>query len=229
MDIRILQLVEGARDARGLTVIIDVFRAFSLECYAFDRGAEKIIPVGDIETAYRLKASDPSMILIGERNERKMPGFDFGNSPSQIVNEDFRGKTLIHTTSAGTQGLVNASGADELLTASFVNAGAVAVYIKKRNPEYVSLVCMGYSAKYPVEEDTYCAEFIRNELLGIPSDFEEMKRIIRQTSGKRFFEIDKQEFAPSSDFELCLDLNRFSFIIKAENTGYGITLKKINS
>ena len=33
MEIRILELIEGAKKAEGLTVIIDVFRAFSLECY----------------------------------------------------------------------------------------------------------------------------------------------------------------------------------------------------
>ena len=51
MKIRILQLLEGAKDARGLTVIIDVFRAFSTACYAFDIDAHKIFPVGDINFA----------------------------------------------------------------------------------------------------------------------------------------------------------------------------------
>ena len=41
MDIRILELIEGAKRAQGLTVVIDVFRAFSLECYLFARGARK--------------------------------------------------------------------------------------------------------------------------------------------------------------------------------------------
>ena len=31
MEINILQLLEGAKQAKGLTVIIDVFRAFSVE------------------------------------------------------------------------------------------------------------------------------------------------------------------------------------------------------
>ncbi len=48
MNIKILQLLEGAQNALGLTVIIDVFRAFTTACYAFDLGASKIIPVGDM-------------------------------------------------------------------------------------------------------------------------------------------------------------------------------------
>ncbi len=226
MNIRILQLIEGAREATGLTVVIDVFRAFSLACYAFDRGAERIIPVGDIEIAYSLKESNPDYILMGERNENKMPGFDFGNSPTHILAENFTGKTLVHTTSAGTQGLVNAKNADEILTGSFVNAGAIVKYIRQVNPTQVSLVCMGYSALYPADEDTFCAEYIRNELEGKPNDFDSMVSIIQQGSGKRFFENEKQSFAPASDFDLCTDLDKFDFIIRAAKIGKLLILEK---
>lgn len=218
MKINVLHLIEGARQARGVTVVIDVFRAFSLACYIFDKGAEKIIPVGDIETAYRLKHENREYILIGERNNKKMPEFDFGNSPWQIRNFDFTGKTVVHTTSAGTQGIVNASGSDEIITGSFVNAAAIVKYIQKKNPEIVSLVCMGYSAKHPVEEDTFCAEYIQNSLESRESDFKQMVKKIRNTSGKRFFLNDMQEHCPSEDFHLCLDLNRFNFVLKAEKT-----------
>jgi 2-phosphosulfolactate phosphatase len=53
MDIEILHLIEGARQAKGLTVIIDVFRAFSTACYVIRNGASQIIPVGDVELAYK--------------------------------------------------------------------------------------------------------------------------------------------------------------------------------
>ena len=49
--INILHLIEGAKQAEGLTVIIDVFRAFSLECYLYDMGVKEIRPVGTIEEA----------------------------------------------------------------------------------------------------------------------------------------------------------------------------------
>jgi len=157
-----------------------------------------------------------------------MPGFDFGNSPAQIINQNFTGKTLIHTTSAGTQGLVNAVNASELLTGSFVNAGAIVRYIRQMNADTVSLVCMGYSAQYPVDEDTFCAEYIMNELEGKPTDFKKMIVRLRDGSGKRFFEPQKQSFAPSKDFELCTDLNRFNFIIKAIKEEGSLILKKFN-
>ena len=106
MKIDILQLLDGARSARGLTVVIDVFRAFSVECYALSGGAKTIYAVGDIDQAYALKRLHPDCVLAGERGGAKCPDFDVGNSPSELMKMDIRGKTLIHTTSAGTRGLL---------------------------------------------------------------------------------------------------------------------------
>jgi len=216
MDIQILQLLEGAKKAKGLTVVIDVFRAFSVACYLSHNGAKDIIPIGNIEEAYMLKKENHKYVLVGERNERIPEGFDFGNSPTQILTEDFAEKTIVHTTSAGTQGLVNALGAHERLTGSFVNAPAIIRYIKKQDPTIVSLVCMGYSMKHPSEEDTLCAEYIKACIEDKPVDFNQMKEIIRNTSAKRFFAPENQSFSPSSDFDLCLDLGKFDFVLKAE-------------
>ena len=119
MHIEILDLIEGAKQARGLTVIIDVFRAFSTACYVVRNGAREIIPVGDVQIAYRLKEENSDCVLMGERQGEKLPGFDYGNSPTEIEDVDFSGKTVIQTTSAGTQGFANAMDADELVSGSF--------------------------------------------------------------------------------------------------------------
>ncbi len=227
MTIEILQLLEGAKQAKGLTVIIDVFRAFSTACYAFENGASKIYPVGNIEMAYFLKEKNQEYILMGERFERKPEGFDFGNSPNHILNVDFSGKTIVHTTSSGTQGIANAVNAEEIITGSFVNAGAIVRYIRKQNPEKVSLVCMGYSCEYPIDEDTFLAEYIKNELLGIPTDFQEMVERLKNGSGARFFAPKNQEWSPAEDFELCLALNRFNFVLKVETENELKFLRKI--
>lgn len=217
MEIRVLQLLDGAKDAHGLTVIIDVFRAFSTACYAFGCGASKIFPIGDIKLAYEIKSKNPDYMLIGERNEQKPPGFDFGNSPAQLLTANLAGKTIVHTTSSGTQGIANAKNADEIITGSFVNAGAIVKYIRQKQSKTVSLVCMGYACEYPTDEDTLCAEWIKNELENKPNDFNEMVEIIRKGSGARFFEAEKQSWSPKADFELCLNLNRFNFVLKVEH------------
>ena len=227
MDIEILQLTEGAMKARGLTVVIDVFRAFSTACYIFAAGAEKIIPVEHVEEAFNLKKIFPEVVMLGERLERKVPGFDFGNSPSHIMNQDFSGKTIVMTTSSGTKGIANATGADEIITGSFVNAEAIVRYIQQKNPAVVSLVCMGYEGRYPTQEDTFLAEYVRAKLLKIETDFDAMKEILRTGDGARLLDPANHEWSPSSDFELCLDPNCFDFILKIEKGEKFNWLRKI--
>jgi len=228
MNIEILQLLEGAQKSRGLTVIIDVFRAFSTACYAFRNGIERIFPVGDLNQAYLMKQQNPEYILVGERNEQKPEGFDFGNSPSQLLKCNLSGKIMVHTTSSGTQGIANATQADEILTGSFVNAQAIINYIREKNPAQVSLVCMGYSCQYPTDEDTLLAIYIKNELEGITNNFPAMVEQIRKGDGARFFTPEKQEWAPKADFDLCLSLNRFSFVLKVEQENGVNYLRKID-
>lgn len=227
MDIQILQLLDGAKKAKGLTVIIDVFRAFSVACYAFGKGVEKIYPVGNIDLAYQMKNENPDYILIGERFEQKPVGFDFGNSPSQLLTAELAGKTMVHTTSSGTQGIVNATGAAEIITGSFVNAGAIIQYVKNKNPQTLSLVCMGYATQYPTDEDTFLAEYIRDKLENRAVDFDAMVEKLRSGAGARFFAPEKQSWAPSADFDLCLDINRFNFVLKVEKESDLVFLKKI--
>ncbi len=126
MKIEILQLIDGAKKARGLTVVIDVFRAMTVEAFLMSRGVEKLLPVGDVQVAWDYKASHPDALLCGERGGAIIEGFNFGNSPSAVENLDFTGKTVVHTTSAGTQGIANATGADEILGGSLVAAKAIA-------------------------------------------------------------------------------------------------------
>jgi 2-phosphosulfolactate phosphatase len=226
MEINILHLLEGAKEARGLTVIIDVFRAFTVVPYVFNNGARLVIPVSDAEEALALKKKNPDYILIGECDEKPIHGFDFGNSPSKINMIDFEGRTIVHRTSSGTQGIVNASQANEILTGSFVNAKAIIHYIEKQNPPVVSLVCMGYACEYPVEEDTFCAEYIKNSLEGEITDFENQVEIIKKTSGQRFFDPEKSSYSPPEDFYLCTQLNKFDFVVRADRSNHQIKLFK---
>jgi 2-phosphosulfolactate phosphatase len=217
MQIEILQLTEGARKAKGTTVVIDVFRAFSTACYLTAAGADWIIPVEQVDEALQLKGLFPDAVLLGERNEKKVPGFDFGNSPTHIQHLDLKGKTVVMTTSSGTKGLMNALKADELLSGSFVNAGAIIRYIIHKNPAIVSLVCMGYEGKRTTQEDTFLAEYIKAQLTGQPTDFEWMKSLLRTGDGARLLDPANHEWSPATDFDLCLDLDRFDFVLRLVN------------
>lgn len=222
MDIRILQLIDGAKDATGLAVIIDVFRAFSVACYVVNNGAKRIIPVGDIDVAYRLKRENPDFILIGERKGRIQPGFDYGNSPTHLENVDFTGKTVVQTTSAGTQGIVNATEADEIITGSFVNTKAIVKYIKALKPKTVSLVCMGNDGESISNEDTFCAEYIRSLLEGTQYEIDKAIESLKYNDGKRFFDSKNIDWCPERDFYMCTDIDKFDFVLRAEKNEFGL-------
>jgi len=215
MKIEISEFADGAREARGLAVIIDVFRAFSVECYAFDSGAVKIIATGEVLEAFELKRLYKQAVLVGEREEKKIKGFDFGNSPTEILKADLTGKIVIHTTTAGTNGLISARSADVTIAGSFVNAAAVAKYIRTLCPEHVSLVAMGHRAKQSAEEDLLCAEYIKSLIEGKKVNFESKISDLRLTAGNRFFKPENIDFSPPTDFFLCTMTDKFNFILKA--------------
>ena len=222
MDIKILHMVEGAKSATGITVIIDVFRAFTVEVYLMNNGAKKLIPVGDMQIAYDYKEKDENCILVGERHGIILPGFDYGNSPSQIKDIDFSGKTLIHTTSSGTQGIANAKNADEVLTGSLVNGKAIAQYIINKNPKEVSLVCMGLGAKSQTEEDNLCAYYIKSILEGQPMELDQEIEKLKTTSGAKFFDKAQQDVFPEQDFYLSTEVDKFNFILKVNEDSNGM-------
>lgn len=225
--VNVLHLIEGAKKAEGLTVVIDVFRAFSLECYLYDMGVKAIRPVGTIEEAFFLHERIHNSLLIGERHGVKCEGFDYGNSPSTISKEHVAGKTIIHTTSAGTQGIVNAVDASEIITGSLVNAKAVAKYIMTKQPEIVSLVCMGNGGVKPAAEDVLCAEYIKSILEGIEiPEFEKKISDLKNGGGRHFFDQSRQEVFPEADYWMCIDYDRFPFVIKIDKDKLGFITHK---
>lgn len=226
-DVNILHLIEGAKQAKGLTVIIDVFRAFSLECYLYNMDVKQIRPVGTIEEAFSLRNQIQNSILIGERHGKKCDGFDYGNSPSSIRKQDVAGKTIIHTTSAGTQGIVNAVHASEIITGSLVNAKAVAEYIIAKQPQTVSLVCMGNGGVRPAPEDELCAEYIKSMIEGREfTDLEQKVNGLKNNGGEHFFDRSRQDIFPEADFYMCIEYDKFPFVITIEKDEIGYVANK---
>jgi len=213
MKVVCLDFVEGARLARGSAVIIDVFRAATTAAFAAARGAT-VVPVAAIDDAIGLRARHPEWLLAGERHARDLPGFDFGNSPARISASVLSGRTLVHTTHSGTQGLVSANLADEVLTGSLANAAAIVRYLNRKSPAVVSLVRMGWEARERCIEDDICAELIEARLLGRPYDTSAIAGRLRAApSAQKFFD-PAADWAPEADFPLCATLDRFDFVLR---------------
>lgn len=217
-----IKIVNDAKLATGLAVVIDVFRAFTVEPYLINNGAKKLIPVGDMQIAYDYKEKDNTCILVGERKGIILPGFDYGNSPSQIEKIDFSGKTIIHTTSCGTQGIVKSINAKEIITGSLVNAQAIVRYIIQNKIEEVSLLALSRPGENPFDEDILCAKYIKSMLENKPlNNLDEEIKKLKMTTGAKFFDKLKQKDFPERDFYLCTEVNKFDFILKAKRDGEG--------
>ena len=227
MQVHVVDRVAGARSAQGIAVVIDVFRAFSVAAYAFSRGAATVIPLAAVEDARELKRRHPDWLLIGERHARKLPGFDCGNSPSELEQIDVAGRTLIHTTHAGTQGLTNALQADEVITGALVNAGAIVRYLQSRQPEIVTIVRMGHEAIANSEEDDLCAELLRSRLSGNPMPTEGIRERLRGASSAQKFFDPACDWAPERDFELCTRVDEFDFVLQLDRSATPPRLRQI--
>ena len=215
MQIEVVDYVAGAAHARGIALVIDVFRAFTVAPHAVAAGASRVLPVAASEDALALRAALPDALLVGERHARRLPGFDAGNSPTEILSIGVAGRPVVHTTHAGTQGLVNASGADEVLTASLVNVSALARYVKARNPEHVTIVRMGHEARERCAEDDLCAEALVTLLNGgnALTTAEARERLRDAPAAVKFFD-PEADWAPLTDFDYCTEVDRFDFVLR---------------
>jgi len=213
VHIEVLDFVSGARAARGSVVVIDVFRAFTTACYAVAGGA-RVIPVADIEAARALGLRHPDWLLAGERHGKDLPGFHFGNSPARIAAASLAGRTLVHTTHAGTQGLTRADGAAEVLTGSLVNAAAIVRHLRRQAPAIVSIVRMGHEARERSVEDDLCAEVLVARLKGREVDTSDIAPRLRAAPAAAKFFDPAATWAPEADFELCAAVDRFDFVLR---------------
>ncbi len=229
MHVRVVDRVPGAQSAQGIAVVIDVFRAFSVAAYAFSRGAATVIPVGAVEDARELKRQHPDWLLIGERHARPLPGFDCGNSPTDLGKIDVAGRTIIHTTHAGTQGLTNALRADVVITGALVNAAAIVRYIESRQPQIVTIVRMGHEARENSDEDDICAELLRSRLSGEPMPTEGIRERLRGASSAQKFFDPACDWAPEGDFELCTRVDVFDFVLQLDRSSAPPCLRPIFS
>jgi 2-phosphosulfolactate phosphatase len=145
---------------RRTIFVIDILRATTTMCAAMHHGARAIIPVSSTEEALRLAQTIGSndVLLAGERNCVRIPGFHLGNSPLEMKEERVRGKTLILTTSNGTNALLACQGAATVFPTAAANLSLAA----ERGREVldgdrpVLIVCAGRSGAFALD-DAYCA------------------------------------------------------------------------
>ena len=220
MQVELMSLKAGAQKARGVAVVIDVFRAFTTAPVLFYQGVRNIYLVGPPEAGLALKQKDPELILVGEVSGEPIEGYDFGNCPSDILAQDparFQGRSAVLRTSAGVQGTLMAlENADAVFLAGYVTARATAQYVKQLKPELVSIVAMGRNMKQIAPEDENCARYIAHELGHGEYDHRRaMKELLFSPTTKLFMD-PEPAYMPPHDPIICLQPNLFDQVIKAE-------------
>ena len=199
--------LETCHTAKGVALIIDVLRAFTTAAYAFSRGAKEIRLVSMVEDALELKSKIQNTKIMGEVGGFPPEGFDFGNSPTRILEHDLTDIILIQRTGAGTQGAVRSVNADVMLATSFVVAKASMGYVLKLKAEEITFVITGGADN---AEDLACAEFLEKQFTGQTADAKEyIHRIV--TSKDASYHLGNDPHFPKSDLDYCTRIDAFDF------------------
>jgi 2-phosphosulfolactate phosphatase len=145
----------------SVVVIIDILRASSAICTAFENGAESIIPVTTVNEARDFK--ERGFLVAAERDGYILDFADFGNSPFNFRRELIAGKSIVYSTTNGTGIIKLASSADHIVIGSFLNISALTKWIALQEKDVV-LFCAGWKNRFNLE-DTVCAGAIAERIL----------------------------------------------------------------
>ncbi len=157
-------LGESFEDAQA-AVIIDVLRATTVICTALDAGANEVITCVDVDQAKSIAQSRLTRpLLCGERQCKKISGFDLGNSPAEYTAETVGGRDLVMTTTNGTRAIAAAEKVPEIFAASFLNLSALVHRLARYHR--VQLICAGTDGQL-TGEDVLLAGAILQRLLAM--------------------------------------------------------------
>ena len=145
-------------DVRDKTVvIIDILRATSCMTTAFAHGIDSITPFAKLEDCIAMKAK--GYFTAGERDGKKVDGFDLGNSPFEYMEEKLKGKKIAFTTTNGTLAIAKVIEAREIIIGSFLNLSAVTSHLLESNNK-VLLVCAGWKGKVNLEDTLFAGAVV---------------------------------------------------------------------
>jgi len=146
-----------ADPSRWTGVAIDVLRATSTLTVALGNGAARVVPLAEPQAALEMRERVPGTLACGERDGRKVPGFDLGNSPSEYTAERVAGRTLAFASTNGSRAFQSLAGCGRVVLASFLNVSAVALSLEQA--EFVRIVCAGQLGAFAIE-DAACAGWL---------------------------------------------------------------------
>lgn len=125
---KITTSVRKFRSAEAI-VVVDVFRSSATICYGLRNGMTELRAVDKLKQVFDV--AEKNDLKIGEKRGMRPAGFDFSNSPTQMLSEKIRGRRAVFC-STNLAHVLNSNGPHEnVFIGTFCNAHALAKHLKK--------------------------------------------------------------------------------------------------
>jgi len=141
----------------SIVVVIDILRATSAICTAFEFGVDKVIPVDSVEKAQEYK--DKGFLVGAERNGKMLEGFDFGNSPYSYTDPRIKNQPVVITTTNGTRAIELAKNNHMVVIGAFTNISALCEWLADQNKD-VLLLCSGWKGRTNLEDSMFAGAVV---------------------------------------------------------------------
>ncbi|MFO8235248.1 MAG: 2-phosphosulfolactate phosphatase [Bacteroidales bacterium] len=145
-------LFDHYNNTGAITVVVDIFRATSAICAAFENGVDKIIPALDLQEARKLKQQ--GYIVAAERDGEVLDFADFGNSPFNFTPDKVKGKVVAYSTTNGTKAIYKARDSKMVIIASFINLSAISELLTSKTLDVI-ILCAGWKGNFCIEDAVF--------------------------------------------------------------------------
>jgi 2-phosphosulfolactate phosphatase len=206
--------IDGARQANGIVVVIDVLRSFTVSAYALAGGARECRLVPTIAEARALAAEIPGAVISAEENALPVEGIAISNSPTQVSAVPMKDRILVQRSSAGTPVVAAVGRGHDIFAASLVVARATVQACLLRKPTALTLVA---SADHP--EDHACAQYMEGIIRGEATDIDQLLKTLRESPRYARVMAGAWPGFPPTDIELALIPDRFDFAMPVTRRG----------
>jgi 2-phosphosulfolactate phosphatase len=135
-----------------ITVITDILRASTSICAALEHGVSSVIPVSGLEIAREYKKK--GFLVACERDGKILDFADMGNSPSDFLKDNYKGKDIVFSTTNGTQSVKKAGDSDMIVLGSFVNLGSLSDWLIRKEKNIV-IFCAAWKNLFNLEDSVF--------------------------------------------------------------------------
>ncbi len=201
MNVQVYKGISGCRNAKGIAVVIDVFRATSTICCLLKSNPPKILLArSPEEMELSIKKSDVECF-----SEITKSGAKHDNSPIEALTVPLQNKIAVILTRNGTVAFDSVRHCSRVFAAAFVNIDAIVEYLLRMQPVTVSLIAIGHiNRNEEIIEDNLCAEMLRSRLMDESVDeLAIRKKLVERIKQRRLDSESPQGFSVELDIALC--------------------------